>query len=443
MTKTALLLGAALSVAAVASAADFKIHTFKKIQITDQFWCEGAFYGDFNKDGKMDLCGGPFWWEGPDFKTRHEFRPADKTSKVKQPDGSEVTIPGYKGGLTKENDYSDSFLTYTDDFDRDGWTDIMVYGFPGKEAFWYRNPQNKKNAEGKEHWQRVKAIDVLDNESPMFADVNGDGKNDILCNSSGFLTFATANSADPLAPWALYNISPKGNWQRFSHGIGIGDVNGDGRMDFLEANGWWEQPASLKDNPVWANHPFPFAPKTGSAQMYAYDFNGDGLNDILTTLAPHNYGLAWYRQTRTDGQISFQQNLIVNRTPAESPYGVKFSQIHAIDLVDMDGDGIKDIVTGKRFWAHGPTGDDEPGAPAVLYWFQTRRGANGTVDFVPHLVDDNSGVGTQVAAADINGDRLPDIIVGNKKGIFVFLHEAKSVSQPEYDQAQPKRVAGQ
>ena len=39
-------------------------HQFKKIQLSDQFWDEGANFGDFNHDGKMDIVSGPFWYEG-------------------------------------------------------------------------------------------------------------------------------------------------------------------------------------------------------------------------------------------------------------------------------------------------------------------------------------------------------------------------------------------
>ncbi|MCB1127533.1 MAG: VCBS repeat-containing protein, partial [Verrucomicrobiae bacterium] len=85
-----------------------------------------------------------------------------------------------------------------------------------------------------------------------------------------------------------------------------------------------------------------------------------------------------------------------------------------------DGDGLKDLITGKRFWAHGPQGDVEPNAPAVLYWFKLTRGPNGA-EFVPHLIDNDSGVGTQVVATDSDGDKRPDIVVGNKKGLNVFL----------------------
>jgi hypothetical protein len=184
--------------------------------------------------------------------------------------------------------------------------------------------------------------------------------------------------------------------------------------------------------------------------MYAYDVNGDGQNDIVTARAAHGYGLAWFEQTREKGEITFKKHLILNdlaegqkEKPAPSKYGVIFSQLHAVDLVDMDGDGLKDIVTGKRFWAHGPTGDAEPNAPAVLYWFKLVRGKNRDVDFVPYQIDDNSGIGTQVVAGDINGDKRPDIVVGNKKGTFVFLQQAKKISKSEWEKLQPKpSVAG-
>ena len=87
----------------------------------------------------------------------------------------------------------------------------------------------------------------------------------------------------------------------------------------------------------------------------------------------------------------------------------------------MNGDGLMDVITGKRFWAHGTDKDPEPNAPAVLYWFELMRGRAGSPPrFVPHQIDDDSGVGTQVVARDVNGDGRVDVIVGNKKGTFVF-----------------------
>jgi len=311
-----------------------------------------------------------------------------------------------------------------------------VLGFPGLHSWWFENPQGKPG-----HWTRHVAVDVTDNESPTFADITGDGKPELIFSSGGFLGYATPDAKNPTNKWTFHKISPKGPWQKFTHGLGLGDVNGDGRMDLLEKDGWWEQPASLAGDPEWKFHKTSFG--AGGAQMHVYDVNGDGRNDIVTSLVAHGYGLAWFEQLAEkdeQGSPKFKSHTFVNKEPKENRYGVAFSQPHAMDLVDMDGDGLKDLVTGKRFWAHGPAGDPEPNAPAVLYWFKLVRNADKSVDWVPHLIDNNSGVGTQVLVVDVNGDKLPDIVVGNKKGTFVHLHQAKSVSKAEWEKAQPKPV---
>src|SRR5688572_28806366 len=226
MKTSIYLLAAAIS--AIAAETQPLVHTFTKQQLSTEFWGEGATIGDFNKDGNIDVAAGAFWYEGPDYKKRHEFYPATQSFKLKKDDGTEVTIPGFEGALGKNNAYSKNFLMWSYDFNRDGWDDILVNGFPGEDTSWYENPKGREG-----HWQKHIVVEVTDNESPGFQDINGDGKPEILCNSGGYFIYAEADWSDARKLWKIHRITPKGPWQKFTHGLGFGDVNGDGKADLL------------------------------------------------------------------------------------------------------------------------------------------------------------------------------------------------------------------
>ena len=418
-----------------AVAAERTLHSFRKQHLEIHYWSEGAMLGDLNRDGKPDAIYGPYWWEGPDFTRRHEIYAPRTTFTITEADGTQKTFPGWEGGFGKKNAYSrDNFFAFVHDLNGDGWNDVLTYGLPHTPAYLYLNPAGRE-----QHWPRHTVLDEVDNESPTFTDLTGDGRPEIVCVNGGNFGYATPDWSNPAAKWSFTPISSGGNWQRYTHGLGVGDMNGDGRLDVLFKDGWFEQPASLAGDPVWRRHTFFFAP--ASAQMFAYDVNGDGLTDVVTALAAHGYGFAWYQQLKdrdANGTPQFKPHIFMNKEPRENRYGVTFSEIHAVELADVDGDGLKDIITGKCFWAHGPTGAPESNAPAVLYWFKLVRRADGTVDWVPNLIDDNSGVGRQVGLGDVNSDGRPDIIIGNKKGAFVFTNLARGVTREEWERAQPK-----
>jgi hypothetical protein len=380
-------------------------------KISNYFWAEGACVADVNGDGKADVLSGPYWYAGPDFKTRQTIHPATPTFETL----TKEKLPGFPGELSGTNGYSDNFLSYSRDFNGDSRPDYLVIGFPGKETFWYENPGEKGG-----DWPRHTAIAVADNESPMLADINGDGQSDLLCMSGGKIGYATFDPANPTALWKWHAITPEDNgaFQRYTHGIGHGDINSDGRTDILEKRGWWEQPADWDGVASWKFHPASFGEK-GGAQMFGTDVNNDGRTDVITSIDAHGFGVAWFEQN-ADG--TWKRHLLTDTPEEKGSTGVAFTQPHAVDLADLNGDGTLDIITGKRFWAHGPDGDPEPNQHAVIYAFLlTRKDSQAT--FTAEIIDADSGVGCQVMAADANGDDKPDIITANKKGCFVMMQK--------------------
>lgn len=379
------------------------VHTFEHTQLSTEFYCEGATFGDVSGDGQKDLVAGPFWFEGPEFETRHTFYEPETYS-----------IEGY----------SPCFMSFVYDFDGDQLNDILVVGFPGEEAFLYINPGT---ADG--HWSESLAFAVVDNESPTFGDITGDGKPELIFLHGGQYGYAEPDWSDPTKVWKFTPIGEDRGLTKYTHGLGYGDVNGDEKKDLLEAKGWYEQ---VEGDGLWTYHPYEFA-KAGS-QMFAYDFDGDGDQDVITADVAHGWGFLWHENLGTE---SFKQHVIMGETPEENAYGIAFSQLHALALVDMDADGIKDLVTGKRFWAH--MGKDPGGKqPPVLYWFKTVRQKGGGVSFIPYYIGSKTGVGTQVVVDDYDMDGLPDIAVANKKGIAVYRHKRDEVTKEVWEAAQPK-----
>lgn len=383
--------------------------------ILTDFHAEGSAVGDLNGDGVPDLAYGPFWFAGPDFKKQGRFAKGDP--------------------FVPDKGYSDNFLAFIHDINGDGHADILVFGFPGKEARLYLNPGPGQLGG---LWEMRVIAESVGHESPTLTDLVPGGLPEIVCSRGKSYGFYEAGE-DPTALWKWHAISAEGDAvQPFGHGMGVGDLNGDGRLDVVEKQHWYEQPADPRSG-LWKKHRWALvAYGGGGGQILVHDVDGDGDADLITSLNAHAYGLAWFEQISPG---KFKRHDIMGASSTDNPHGVAFSQLHALALADIDKDGRLDFVTGKRWMAH--NGKD-PGAfqSAVLYGFQNTKTADG-IEFVPHLIHHDSGVGVQLNAADLNGDGRIDIVSSSKKGLSVHRQTgASEVSGVERWQVPGNRPQG-
>lgn len=370
---------------------------WERIKLDEAFRSEGVAVADVNKDGKNDVLAGEVWYEAPNW-TLHEIRTPGK----------------FVAGVG----YSESFACWAYDVNNDGWDDLVHVGFPAKAAFWYENPQNKPG-----HWKEHLIWHSACNESPDFLDITGDGKPELVMGSEperqlGYLSIPTADQLN--VKWDFRAVNEPGEVgkngsHRFYHGLGAGDINSDGRTDVLIAHGWYEHPETLDGEP-WTFHPWNLSkngtdPSMACADIHAYDLDLDGDNDLLLSSA-HTFGVWWFENVGSSSEPKFEYRLIDE----------SFSQTHAMELVDINGDGTKDIVTGKRFYAH--NGHDPGGKdPAVMYWYEITRTEGSAPQFTRHEIEAgrDTGIGTQFLCRDFDGDGLQDVILSNKKGVNVLL----------------------
>ncbi len=386
-------------------------NNFRKQQISDFYYSWGAAAGDFNKDGVLDVSAGPYYYLGPDYAKRREI------------------FLGYVSNPGTEYSF-DSWMQYAGDFTGDGWDDVITASFSpsaigsprGAVGVWlYVNPKGEPR-----RWDRHRVVPTFQSEIAMLRDIDGDAKPEVVYAAEGAVRYAKPDPASPTGPWIVRNVSEPG--YSTAHGIGVGDINGDKRMDIVNAFGWWEQPAAGSAQATWTYHPEAFARYTrnvvGGSVMAVYDANGDGLNDVVTSLSAHGWGLAWYEQKRdASGTISFVQHMIMDDLSTKNAGGVTFSQPHGSTFADIDGDRIPDFIVGKRFWAHRDDFlDPDPYGPGVLYVYKTVRNAKapGGAEFVPELVHNRSGVGSDALAVDLNKDSVMDIVTSTKTGTYIF-----------------------
>jgi hypothetical protein len=382
---------------------------FREQQLSPFYYGWSADAADFNRDGKLDIVSGPLIYFGPDYTHSREIYPAQ--------------------AINPSTTYSmDDWVEHAYDFNGDGWPDVLTtsHAGGGKDgAVLYVNPKGESR-----RWDKYRVVSPIDSEETALADVDGDGKPELIYEAQGYMRYAKPDPANPTGPWIVHTVSELGPWA--PHGVGTGDINGDGKVDILGAYGWWEQPASNADNSLWKYHPEPFGrwgrTSAGGSLIGVYDVNGDGLNDVVTSIQAHGWGLAWFEQKRSKtGEISFVKHMVMDRTVAESAGGVVFTEPHGTAIADVDGDGIPDFIVGKRFWSHlDDYYDPDPYGAPVLYWYRTVRDskAPGGARLVPELINNRSGAGSDVLAIDLNKDGAMDIVTSTRSGTYIFWGKA-------------------
>ena len=328
---------------------------------------------DVNRDGKLDILSGGFWYEAPNW-ARHIVRE-----------------------IREEGGYHYDFANLPMDVDGDGWTDTAGAAWHNRMVYWVRNPGKTGQP-----WP-VFEVDTPGNmETAIAADINGDGQQDILPNimtAAAWYEFKRDAAAPNGVRWIKHDL-PK---PAAGHGVGAGDINADGRCDVVAPNGWLEQ--APDGSWTWHNE---FQLGSTSIPILVHDVDRDGDGDVIWGMG-HNYGIYWLEQGKgPDGKRSWTKHMIDE----------SWSQPHFPLLADLDGDGADDLVTGKRYHAH--NGHDPGGNDPVCVYYYTFDG--GSKRWARHVLHEGGqvGFGINTAAVDIDGDGDVDVLAPGKSGLYLL-----------------------
>lgn len=342
---------------------------------------EGTSIVDLNRDGKLDITCGSYWYEAPNWN-KHQLRVCEV-----------------------QGEYQSDYGEWAMDVNQDGWPDVVTGGWFTPIMAWYENPAPPQ---GDQLWkEHVIATDLDGTEGILMCDVDGDRREDILVNRYNdavppeYFAYVGMAKSESGFERRAFGIDGRG------HGMGHGDVNGDGRGDVMTNSGWYECPL----DPItqkWIWHGNYNAPHT-SIPFSTYDFNEDGLLDILYGNA-HEFGLRWLEQIKDSAGHQQWIYQSIDET---------YSQVHCPFLVDLDGDGTQDIVAGKRYRGHNGA-DQGAMEPLCIFWYKVAKGPEPK--FTKYIIsyDENIGVGMNMQAVDVDFDGDLDLVAPGKTGLYLI-----------------------
>ena len=364
---------------------------WQKVWISDERY-ESAAVCDVDGDGHLDIISGAYWYQGPDFRHKH-----------------------FIGEIPQHGEYYDDFSTVLLDINGDGRLDYITGGWWGNSLRWREQPVDPTQP-WPEHLLWANTGNV---ETTRGWDIDGDGIIEILPNTPpnptvSYYKLRTDSHGRGMGTFDQIPIYTFAEGAQ-GHGLGCGDIAGNGRMDIVLCHGWLEAPADPV-NGQWVWHPEFINPPwgtTASIPMLVVDVDGDGKNELITGHA-HGYGL-WWSKRNTDG------------TWHHHPIDLDNAQYHDLHWVDIDGDGHHELVTGKRHRAH--NGND-PGEwdDVGIYYFKWSGESfiKQVVTYGP--IGISKGCGIHFVVADIHQRGRLDILAPGKDGLCIFFNQGLGTS---------------
>jgi hypothetical protein len=272
------------------------------------------------------------------------------------------------------------------DLDGDGYPDLVLGGehASGPGLFWYRFPQ----------WEKRPLATGEFTTDMQVADVDGDGRADIIVGDSGRGLLWLRNPGALDAPWPLTTIgagyvhdlevgdlegdgdldvatcdkhavrlwvqTAPGAWAsrtlvtREGEGTHLADLDRDGDLDVVLGGLWFEAPADPLHGD-WTRHDFA-AGWSADARVQTGDVDGDGDLDVALTASEGEGPVAWFEAPADPRAAAWTEHRVGALT---------LTGAHSLQLADFDGDGDLDLATAEM----------HTGGKRVLVYLQGDGGA--------------------------------------------------------------------
>ena len=271
---------------------------------------------------------------------------------------------------------------YIADIDGDGKEDLLSsFSGSGSKIGWYKN-----EGQGNFGDQQIITLEGSSIKSVYAADLDGDGDLDVL---------STQNNGHQNVAW--YKNDGQGNFGdriiittdiNGGQDVFVADLDGDGDLDVISAShnkiAWYKNDGhgNFGEQRIITTR------ADNARSVFTADLDGDGDLDILSA-SSNDDKIAWYKN---DGQGNFGEEQIIT-TNADGAL--------AVYAADLDGDGDVDVLSASR-------NDDK------IAWYKNDGHGNFSTE---RIITINADKAADVYAADIDGDGLIDVISASENNV--------------------------